>query len=48
MYCIHPHNKDIGIFIQLSRKAPFSQKTELLNIWGEYLLDSVVFKPYKI
>ncbi len=48
MYCIHPHNNDIGIFIQLSRKAPFSQKTELLNTWGQDLLDSVVFKPYKI
>jgi len=48
MSCIHPANSNIGIFIQLSRKAPWNQKQVLFNQWGQALLNSVIFKPYRI
>ncbi|CAC9647754.1 hypothetical protein [bacterium endosymbiont of Bathymodiolus sp. 5 South] len=48
VYCIHPNNNNIGLFIQLSRKAPFDQKNQLFKQLGQDLLDSIVFKSYKI
>jgi hypothetical protein len=43
VYCIHPNNNNIGLFIQLSRKAPFDQKNQLFKQLGQDLLDSIVF-----
>ena len=47
MYCIHPYKEDIGVNIELSRKAPFPNKNELFIGWGEELLQSVTFEPFR-
>ena len=48
MYCIHPYNKSIGVFIELSRKAPFSKNESQLNKHGEELLKSVEFSDFRV
>jgi hypothetical protein len=48
MYCIHPYNDSIGVFIELSRKAPFSKSESPINKNGEKLLKSVKFSDFKV
>lgn len=48
MYCIHPYNNSIGVFIELSRKAPLSKSESPLNKHGEKLLNSVKFSDFKV
>lgn|GEM_PF-4335864 len=48
MYCVHPYNNSIGVFIELSRKAPFSKSEGPINKLGEKLLISVKFSDFKV
>ncbi len=48
MQCIHPYKKNIGVNIELSRKAPFEYKNELFKKWGQELLESITFEPFRI
>lgn len=48
MYCIHPSKPNIGVFIELSRKAPMGIKNKSFNSFGEQLLKSVTFKDFKV
>lgn len=48
MYCVHPYNSKIGVFIELSRKAPFDYKNKSFDKWGEEFLKSVEFSKFKV
>lgn len=48
MSCVHPDNPKIGVWIEISRKAPFDYKNESFDKWGEELLKSVKFSKFKI
>ena len=48
MYCIHPNKPKIGVFIELSRKAPIGNKNTSFNSLGEELLKSVVFNEFRV
>lgn len=43
MYCVHPHDNRIGVFIELSRKAPLDIDNPMFLDLGESLLKSVTF-----
>jgi hypothetical protein len=47
MNCIHPKNPTIGIFVELSRKAPPGVESPLFRTMGSQLLKSVQFSAYK-
>jgi hypothetical protein len=43
MNCIHPNNATVGVFIELSRKAPPAVAASEFNVMGARLLQSVKF-----
>ena len=48
MHCIHPENSSIGVFIEISRKAPLSQKESPLIQLGQKLFNSVTLSEFKV
>jgi len=47
MYCIHPSKPNIGIFVELSRKAPLGHVNKSFDSLGEQLLRSVIFNEFR-
>jgi len=47
MYCIHPKNPTIAIFIELSRTAPDTQEDPHFKTMGAKLLQSIEFRAYR-
>jgi hypothetical protein len=47
MNCIHPNNPDIGVFVELSRKAPPALSSEEFESLGNGLLRSVEFTQFR-
>ncbi len=48
MYCVHPKKPSIGVFVELSRKAPFGRINSEFETLGEQLLQSVVFSDFRV
>lgn len=47
MNCIHPSNPGVGVFVELSRKAPPDVASEEFESLGNGLLRSVEFTPFR-
>jgi hypothetical protein len=47
MNCIHPNNPEIGVFVELSKKAPQDMTSEDFEILGKDLLRSVEFTKFR-
>jgi hypothetical protein len=47
MNCIHPKNSQVGVFIELSRKAPAGIANDEFDRLGENLLKSVQFTDFR-
>jgi len=47
MNCIHPKNTKVGVFIELSRKAPAGTSNDDFDRFGENLLKSVQFSDFR-
>ena len=48
MYCIHPNKPKIGVFVELSRKAPIGNKNDLFETLGNQLIQSVEFSEFRV
>ena len=48
MYCVHPMKPNIGVFVELSRKAPFGHINSIFEVMGEQLLQSVIFSDFRV
>lgn len=47
MNCIHPKNPEVGVFVELSRKAPPGIEFPEMKAMGSQLLESVEFSAFK-
>ncbi|MFT6791160.1 MAG: hypothetical protein ACJA04_000360 [Cellvibrionaceae bacterium] len=46
MHCIHPTNQQVGVLVELSRKAPPNTTFSEFESMGATLLNSVVFREF--